>query len=223
MSISSITKGPHYETLPPRDFEISHKRQIIRGYMLDNYFNGDPMLTSFSPDNLLAMYELYDIWYEPFWHEPWFWYFVGFLGFILLGIIVWFCFVKKRKTKATVHVPWQEALASLKAINLDLYSDHLMHKVFYVELTTVLKTYLSKRYQLQLASCTDQEVAKIISKSSFPTHLVGPLERIVNGALVIKFANKDAAVEQMKYDLIRSIDIISQTIPPPKNLKHKAS
>ena len=55
-----ITAGPHYETLPVRDFNSETKRQTIREYMLHNHFNNNPTLTSFTPDHLKVLYNLYN-------------------------------------------------------------------------------------------------------------------------------------------------------------------
>ena len=51
---TSITKGPHYETLPDWDFNIHVKRDLARSHF------GNTMLTSFSGKDLQVLYELYD-------------------------------------------------------------------------------------------------------------------------------------------------------------------
>lgn len=56
---SRITKGPHYETIPERDFGIYNKREIIRVLMLENYFK-NAMMTSFTVKDLEQLYYLYD-------------------------------------------------------------------------------------------------------------------------------------------------------------------
>ena len=55
----SITTGTHYESLPPRDFEIDTKREKIRNHMLFR-FDNNHMITSFSGNDLEEMYRLYD-------------------------------------------------------------------------------------------------------------------------------------------------------------------
>lgn len=56
---AKITQGLHYETVPDRDFGIYSKRNIIRKYMVPQYFP-DPMVTPINSSILAVLYKLYD-------------------------------------------------------------------------------------------------------------------------------------------------------------------
>ncbi len=166
-------------------------------------------------ENGIKIYELYGLWYEPFWKHPYFIIFLILFILLILTLFVWI--IKKIKAKRKViQDPWQEALTQLKALDLTLFQDQETHKIFYSHLTSILKNYLSQRYDLMLEGKTDQEVVMLLANSSFPSDLHNYLKPIMQEALTIKFANYYAAIERMRYDLMHSIDIVRNTIPIQK-------
>lgn len=166
-----------------------------------------------TPEKQLRIYELYDLWHEPLWQQPWFLITISCLIILLCIIIIWLI-VRYRKKRQTLLSPWQEALKRLSALDMQRYSDAHFHKEFYHEITKILKTYLNRRYGLNLASQTDEEVLIAIKNTEFPSPQHVSLEKILQGALLIKFANHEAAQEQIKADLECAKECIRQTIPP---------
>jgi hypothetical protein len=163
----------------------------------------------------IQLYELYDLWYTPFWKQ---WWVIGIivtfcLFLITIALYWWLCI---RKIRVLVKDPWQEALDSLYAINLSLFEDLDHHRILYHELTNILKQYVSKLYLLDLQGKTDSEWLAVLASSQFPRDLQVPLRSIMEGALTIKFAHQDVAMEQMRFDIVRSIDIVRNTIPTSK-------
>lgn len=59
-NFKSITKGYHYESLPDKDLHITIKRKTIRKHMLKICFQNNPMIRSFTVDDLYQLYKLYD-------------------------------------------------------------------------------------------------------------------------------------------------------------------
>ena len=160
----------------------------------------------------IPIYDLYDIWYEPFWCKPWFIPSILLLFLLLFSLLIWY-FLKKRKKKKIIKDPWDHALQKMNALNLKNFADTKIHKKFYSQVTTILKEYYSRRYGLFLQSKTDEEVVEIIYSSEFPHSLYESLRGIFQGAQYIKFANQDAAVERIKNDLKISMELIKKTIP----------
>ncbi len=159
----------------------------------------------------LELFDLYDLWYEPFWHKPWFWPIVVTVILLLAALVVYW-FVKKRmKTKQIIKEPWQEALEQLAILKVHECKSITARKQFYSNLTYILKRYLIRRYGIALESKTDEEIIVIIQNSEFPVELFATLSTIFNGAQYIKFAHQDAALEQMNYDLEHTISIIKST------------
>ena len=161
--------------------------------------------------NEIPIYDLYDLWYEPFWMQSWF---KMVLFFVIFLVVLSFIYLIYRRFRRRVVVldPWTEALRKLEAVDVNQFQDSVLHKEFYSVLTDVLKSYFGKRYQMELSSKTDQEVIEALY-IKLPELLQHDLITIFQGALVIKFANADVALEQMKKDLSRSKTLVEGTIP----------
>lgn len=165
----------------------------------------------------IKVYDIYEWWYRPFWYHPAVRTFIWVATILSVILLLW-AFVRyvKRSQKKPLD-PWQEALNNLKQINLTLFEEPETHKLFYSHLTRVLKTYLGRRYDLSLDGKTDQEVIRALEQSTLPADLQEHVRGLFSGAETIKFAHQEGAGERMRYDLIRAIDIIRNTIPNPKN------
>jgi hypothetical protein len=157
----------------------------------------------------IPLYDLYDLWYEPVWHKAWFWWCVGGLLFALgmIGIILFIRMYKARK-HTLAKTPSQILVERLNALNIEAFKKPEKHKLFYSELTDILKCYLIQHYGMSLESKTDDEVIMLIKTSLVPQELHENLASIFYGALYIKFAHKDAAYQQMHDDLQRSMEIV---------------
>lgn len=162
----------------------------------------------------IELYELYGWWYQPVWYHP----LARFFYWLLIGIlIIATCFFVyrffKKRAAQKLREPWQDALSELQAINLILFEDPETHKLFYAQLTALLKKYLGRRYQLLLDDKTDHEVIEHISSSPLPLDLQEHVRILFCGAQLIKFAHQEGAQDRMRYDLMRAIDIVRNTIP----------
>jgi hypothetical protein len=103
-------------------------------------------------------------------------------------------------------------LDDLYSLDIAQFDDVSEHRVFYFTLTGILKKYIIKRYGSSLESATDQEFVAALEKSDFPDDLLAPLRTILENSLTIKFAHQEAVMEQMRLDVLRSIDIVRNTI-----------
>ncbi|OQA33904.1 MAG: hypothetical protein BWY54_00912 [Candidatus Dependentiae bacterium ADurb.Bin331] len=162
----------------------------------------------------IELYDLYDWWYQPFWYHP-IARIVGWLlvsGLILIMFFFLYRLLKKRAAQKT-REPWQDALSELQGIKLILFEDPETHKIFYAQLTALLKTYLGKRYGLALNDKTDHEVIEQIACSPLPVDLQEHVRALFQGAQLIKFAHQEGAQDRMRFDLMRAIDIVRNTIP----------
>lgn len=158
----------------------------------------------------IKTYDLYDIWYEPWWQTLWFKIVAGIGLFLLIAICI--RLIRRWGNRTKLSNPGQEALAQLQAIDLRAYEEGDTHKIFYHRLTSILKKYLSERYKLELAGKTDHEAIALLQKSDFPADLCEQFRAIVQGAVFIKFANQDALYEHMRFDLKRGIDMVHTTL-----------
>jgi hypothetical protein len=164
------------------------------------------------PEKQIRIYDLYDLWYEPFWQKPWFIVLASVLSVMLLIGFVWLLMYYRKKQKSLL-TPWQEALQDLENLVHENYNLPTKHKEFYQQVTAVLKKYLSRRYGCVLVSKTDQEIITVLAQTEFSQDLRQQLEEIMQGAVFIKFANQQAIKEQMKLDLQRAQELVRKTTP----------
>ena len=92
-------------------------------------------------------YEIYDYYYQPVWERSSFKLtFISFVA-ILIGVIIFFIikyFLRKRREKSLL--PWEWALKELNRLELEKCSNKKEYKIFYFDLTDIIKKYLNKRY-----------------------------------------------------------------------------
>ncbi|MGE0206562.1 MAG: DUF4381 family protein [Candidatus Babeliales bacterium] len=169
---------------------------------------------AYDPKNLIVYDDLYDLWAASWWQQRWFWVLIGIMA-TLIAFGLFFLIKKFKQSKKTNQDPWQEALALLQMIDPEGFKDRLAHKDFYAQVTLILKNYLGARYDLALASKTDDEVIELVCSSSFPASLHDSLKEIFTGALFVKFANQDAAFQKMLQDLEASMKMVKVTMPSP--------
>ncbi len=159
--------------------------------------------------NKHGLYDIYDVWHVPFWQTTAFFYSMVALGVVGVLLSIWFI-IKKMRSKQKVQTPGEKALHQLHALqNSNITVDN--GKEFYFALTAIVKKYLEDRYGYKLTHKTDAECVKYLENNQLlPNHL-DDLRRIFSGVEIIKFANAQAAYEQMLNDVQRTILLVQST------------
>lgn len=143
-----------------------------------------------------GLIDVYGVWYHPWWHSTYFYFFIGILSCWLLWKIV--RSVKNYfygSRKMTID---QVALQDLYRLESQTYvSDEAIHEAYF-KVTMVLKVYLSKRYSISLLDKTDKEIAEQIS-GVVSEQLEAMLKEFFDRSFQIKFAY-DSVFEQMLRD-----------------------
>lgn len=162
-----------------------------------------------APNLEKQLIDIYSVIYTPFWRKPLFYIPVFIIGFLLLGaIIYWLHAILSKKRALTQAQKAQNQIKMLqKTINPDNYQQ------FYFRLTAILKQYLEGVLGDSYMSKTDQEVVLALEQVDFPLDLRETINRLFAGSQTIKFANSQAAVEQMQNDIQAAMKLIKQTIP----------
>lgn len=156
-----------------------------------------------------GLYEVYDVWHVPFWQTKIFFYSMVVLGLIILSFTIWFVIKKFKKQKK--QMPWDSALQQLDALQ---QSDISIEngKEFYFTLTSILKKYLQDRYEYKLTHKTDAESIEYLEQNELLPNYLDDVRSIFSGIQIIKFANAQAAQEQMLNDLKISIMLVKKTV-----------
>lgn len=154
------------------------------------------------------LYDIYGVEYNPWFLQSWFLYSVVFFVIVLLGYAV-YCWYSKRKKPALSYT--QKTIQALDVLEKSNWSDH---KGFYIKLTQIVKWYLQEHFKKPFVATTDAECLRILQTDTFiPESITDKFEELIEGVMLVKFANAQSAHERMQKDLqsVRSIVESMQT------------
>ena len=128
----------------------------------------------------------------------------------IVSLTVFFIMLRRRKIALTF---WEIALRDLAQLKPEKCSDKNDFKNFYFKLTNIFKKYLDIRYDWQTITKTDEELIKHLANQNFNQEMLTQIQKILEGALWVKFANQDALKLQAEADLKIITQIIERTRP----------
>lgn len=164
-----------------------------------------------------GLYENYGLWHVPFWQTKKFWLAVEICAclLLLLGTVLlvkkYLAYRKRRKLPL-----WDQALLDVTQLKKEHKVNALHGKEFYLSISALLKHYFHERFDYDLVGKTDSEVVDYLQQHHYDEHIVEEVKALLHGSVVIKFANAQAAQEQIENDYLRAIAIIQRTIPEKK-------
>jgi hypothetical protein len=166
-----------------------------------------------------GLYENYELWHVPFWQTDTFLLTLKIIGCLVCLVIVAFLVRKYLQYRKRKKLPlWDQALLDLSHLKKEHKVDVLYGKEFYLTVSALLKKYFHDRFGYDLMSKTDEEAVRYLQEHYLDV-LHGGVEEIkalLQGSIIIKFANAQAAQEQIEYDYLRAVAIITRTIPKKK-------
>lgn len=126
--------------------------------------------------------------------------------FVILAIILYFVFRKKiEKAAPKVYVaPIQEALQRLKELDDKELLKRNEIKIYYSELTDIVRTYIEKDIKIPALESTTNELIETIndfnesSKLGISKETIKQLKEILQSADLVKFAKSKPIVEEIK-------------------------
>ncbi len=165
--------------------------------------NGDPIyFESFSFQVLLSEKvegkDLYDI-KESFFDLPSiqkdiqsffkkYWWIILII-FVVISLLIWYFIRKKRLKGIRDQVSLeQEMIAKIEELNAKkLWLNHLL-KDHYVELSFILRTYLSRKTNLNLLEKTSDEALVLLAVYGFDESILNKIQSILEQSDIVKFA-----------------------------------
>jgi len=158
---------------------------------------------------LSQLIDVYDVWYEPWWHTTSFYAGVSLLLVSLACLLLYWLW--KKYTQSRQFSFEQIALLQLQRLHEQSYdSDDSIRDAYFV-MTMTMKNYLAKRYKIKLLDKTDREIVDGI-KPVVPADVFATLQELFQRAYLIKFAYA-AISRKMLYDDIDYMQrIIYKTI-----------
>jgi hypothetical protein len=146
----------------------------------------------------------------------------------IIGLILYFILRKKVKKEAVkVYVPpIQEAMQRLKALDeKQLLKQHKV-KLYYSELTEIVRAYIEKDINIPALESTTNELLETIkdfnesSKLGISKETINELKEVLQNADLVKFAKSKPIVEEIKTDRTLSERIL-QNLKPIKNTENE--
>jgi len=161
-----------------------------------------------------GLYENYDLWHVPFWQTEKFQLTVKIIGFLVVLSIIFFLVRKYLYYRKRKKLPlWEQALLQLSHLRKEHKVNVLHGKEFYLTVSMLLKEYFHNRFGYNLISKTDEEAVVYLQEHYVDEQSVEEIKALLQGGTIIKFANAQAAQEQIERDYLRAIAIIKKTVP----------
>ena len=161
-----------------------------------------------------GLYENYGLWHVPFWQTSEFkmaiYICLGLFALCIVAVIIKkYCAYRRRKKLPL----WDQALFELAQLKKSNKIDILHGKEFYTTTCSVLKKYFHDRFGYDVIGKTDDEVIEYLKNHHHDEQMLEDAKSVLQGAVIIKFANAQAAQEQIEGDYLRAVAIIRRTIP----------
>lgn len=126
--------------------------------------------------------------------------------FLIIAVILYFVFRKKvKKAAPVVYVePIQEALQRLKELDEKELLKQNKVKIYYSELTDIVRTYIEKDIKIPALESTTNELIETIndfnesSKLGISKETIAELKEVLQSADLVKFAKSKPIVEEIR-------------------------
>lgn len=189
-------------------FEVPAQLIIIN----KNLFKTKPFLINVSTvavDTLKQkMFEIKSIKSEPKTFDDYkhfMWWIVALL--VLIAVILYYVFRKKKiKEKIVLMTPIQEAFNRLKELDEKQFLQQNKVKIYYSELTDIVRTYIEKDINIPALESTTNELIETIndfnesSKLGISSQTISELKSVLQSADLVKFAKSQPIIEEIKND-----------------------
>jgi hypothetical protein len=164
-----------------------------------------------------GLYENYGLWHVPFWQTQKF-KMATYVGMGVVGVLLVALLIKKyRAYRNRKKLPlWDQALLELSQLKKEQKIDVIHGKEFYATISAILKKYFHDRFGYDVVGKTDGEVVEYLHNHHNDEQLLADIKEVLNGGIIIKFANAQAAQEQIEHDYVRALAIIQRTVPEKK-------
>ena len=146
-----------------------------------------------------------------FFQKYWGWIVGGLL--LILGIILYFKFRKKKEKKAP-EITLSLKEATIKEIDV-LFEKRLWEneglKEHYFQLSLILRTYLGKRYTLSMMDKTSYQIEVLLGQLNLHHSLQTEINLMLNQADLVKFAKSSPDITEVTRSIQHAKDIVTKT------------
>jgi len=162
-------------------------------------------------------------------------YLIG--GIVLVAIILLIIYYIRKRRKAEPFISFKQvrkipaheiALQALKKLKDDKLWQNNKVKLYYVELTEILRKYIEGRFEVDAMEMTTDEITTIFRTIDIAEELKRKLKNILVLADLVKFAKAQPIANEHDLCLTNAFDFVNQTIPvtideDPVNIEEKVT
>ncbi len=131
------------------------------------------------------------------------------VGIIVLIILIWFLFrlykkralLKKNKSILSLPAPLPAEDIALKELDMIANLMEKKRRLFYFQLTAILKKYISKKFIINAQEMTSQELLKSIKNLDIKSEFLFIISSFLEFSDTIKYAAMPASINEVKKDL----------------------
>lgn len=144
---------------------------------------------------------------------------IGGLVLVVLLVLAWYFLKKRKKQPEAILAPiilksLEEEMRELFSALLDKrYMEQGEAKLFYSELSSILRIYLYKRYGINAMEMTTKETIAAMRKRGIGSIEQQQLQHILKMSDLVKFAKGEATIEHMKMIFDAGQQFIHDTLP----------
>lgn len=160
-------------------------------------------------NNPQPFFDIYDFYYIPWWQTKPFIYTALALGFFLVALLAYLVARYIRSKRKCESLPWEWAKDKIVILALEEPSKKEEYKRLYVDLIEITKQYLFLRFDWKVSTYTDDELIIFVKKQN--EKIAPPLEKIIDNARMIKFANEQALQNHLGDALEAALDLVEKT------------
>lgn len=134
------------------------------------------------------------------------------LALIIIGLIIWSKFFKKKEILEPVDLrpAWEIAFEKLAILKQNNLLENQKYKQFYIELTEIARTYLEKMFQLNVTDMTTEEFLDAFKSIDLPDNLYERMNNFLRHADLVKFAKYIPERERTETDFEDIYSMIEQ-------------
>jgi len=159
-------------------------------------------------------------------HDNWAWIVGGLLLIVLIIGLIYYL-RNKPKAKPVIKVakpaipPHVIAVEKLKALQAKKLWQQEQVKLYYIELTDILREYLEKRYDIKTYEKTTDEILDSLKSREIPGESRNTLQRILVMADLVKFAKEQPVPAENEECMEKALNFVQKTqqaaIQPKEN------
>lgn len=155
-----------------------------------------------NPEMQDELYDIYDLWYQP-WHENRYFLALAIVGgCCLLILLVWFFYKKNKPTKPLTLQ--EKVFKRLEEMNFEDMQEA------YCALTSTLKLYISEKYDLHVDHKTDLEMQNSVVEIVDEKYGLA-IREIFKRASDVKFGTKYISGEELQKDVTLTMQFVQET------------